>query len=177
MAGKKARAHRNRRRSGPTTGNLAASDVSVIVAHAAKYDASEILVEEKGFRIHIKRGPEPAPVFQAPTPAGASPPAVAPPPPAVPPPPPASAEIADAGLHKITSPIVGTFYRSSSPDTPPFVKEGDTVSPDTTVCIIEAMKIMNEIKADVAGVVKSISVKNAQVVEAEQTLFLLQPSS
>jgi acetyl-CoA carboxylase biotin carboxyl carrier protein len=77
----------------------------------------------------------------------------------------------DAGLFKITSPIVGTFYRSPGPDKESFVGEGSTVSPETTVCIIEAMKLMNEIQAEVSGEVVKIYVENGQPVEYGQPLF------
>jgi acetyl-CoA carboxylase biotin carboxyl carrier protein len=78
---------------------------------------------------------------------------------------------ADAGLHKIISPIVGTFYRSPGPDKDSYVKEGSKVGPDTTVCIVEAMKLMNEIQAEVAGEVVKIYVENGQPVEYGQPLF------
>ena len=78
---------------------------------------------------------------------------------------------ADEDLHKITSPIVGTFYRSPSPDKDPYVKEGSNVSTDTIVCIVEAMKLMNEIEAEVAGEVVKIYVENGQPVEYGQPLF------
>jgi len=77
----------------------------------------------------------------------------------------------DAGLHKIISPIVGTFYRSPGPDKDVYVKEGSNVSPDTTVCIIEAMKLMNEIQAEIAGEIVKIYVENGQPVEYGQPLF------
>ncbi len=77
----------------------------------------------------------------------------------------------DEDLHKITSPIVGTFYRSPSPDKESYVKEGSNVSPETIVCIVEAMKLMNEIEADVAGEVVKIYVENGQPVEYGQPLF------
>lgn len=77
----------------------------------------------------------------------------------------------DADLHKITSPIVGTFYRSPSPDKDSYVKEGSNVSPDTVVCIVEAMKLMNEIQAEVSGEVVKIYVENGQPVEYGQPLF------
>jgi len=77
----------------------------------------------------------------------------------------------DAGLHKITSPIVGTFYRAPGPDKEPYVKEGSNVTPDTVVCIVEAMKLMNEIQADVSGEVVKIYVENGQPVEFGQPLF------
>jgi len=77
----------------------------------------------------------------------------------------------DAGLFNITSPIVGTFYRSSGPDKEAYVSEGSNVSPETTVCIIEAMKLMNEIQAEVSGVVVRVYVENGQPVEYGQPLF------
>ncbi len=84
----------------------------------------------------------------------------------------APAEVdSDADLHKITSPIVGTFYRSPSPDKDPYVKEGSNVSADTVVCIVEAMKLMNEIQAEVAGEVVKIYVENGQPVEYGQPIF------
>jgi len=78
---------------------------------------------------------------------------------------------ADAGLHKIVSPIVGTFYRSPGPDKESYVKEGSSVSPETTVCIVEAMKLMNEIQAEVAGEIVKVYVENGQPVEYGQPLF------
>ena len=77
----------------------------------------------------------------------------------------------DAGLHKIVSPIVGTFYRSPGPDKDAYVKEGSSVSPETTVCIVEAMKLMNEIQAEVSGEIAKIYVENGQPVEYGQALF------
>jgi len=83
-----------------------------------------------------------------------------------------SAETAtDGGLHTITSPIVGTFYRTPAPDKEPYVKEGSNVSPDTIVCIVEAMKLMNEIEAEVSGEVVKVYVENGQPVEYGQPLF------
>jgi acetyl-CoA carboxylase biotin carboxyl carrier protein len=77
----------------------------------------------------------------------------------------------DEGLFKITSPIVGTFYRSASPDKAPYVEEGDKVSENTTVCIVEAMKLMNEIQAETSGEIVKIYVENGQPVEYGQPLF------
>jgi acetyl-CoA carboxylase biotin carboxyl carrier protein len=78
---------------------------------------------------------------------------------------------ADEDLYKITSPIVGTFYRAPSPDKDPYIKVGDSVSPDTVVCIVEAMKLMNEIQAETSGEVAKIYVENGQPVEYGQPLF------
>ena len=75
----------------------------------------------------------------------------------------------------IKSPMVGTFYRSPGPDVDPFVKVGDHVSKGDTLCIIEAMKIMNEVEAEVSGVILDIQIENAQPVEYGQTIFLIEP--
>lgn len=77
----------------------------------------------------------------------------------------------DASLHKIVSPIVGTFYRSPAPDKPPYVSEGSKVSPETVVCIVEAMKLMNEIQAETSGEIVKVYVENGQPVEFGQPLF------
>lgn len=84
---------------------------------------------------------------------------------------PAVAADEDAGLDKITSPIVGTFYRSPAPDKPSYVSEGSIVSPETVVCIVEAMKLMNEIQAEASGEIVKIYVENGQPVEYGQPLF------
>ena len=83
----------------------------------------------------------------------------------------APAASADEDLFKITSPIVGTFYRSPGPDKDAYVKEGSTVSPETVVCIVEAMKLMNEIQAETSGEVVKVYVENGQPVEYGQPLF------
>jgi acetyl-CoA carboxylase biotin carboxyl carrier protein len=85
-----------------------------------------------------------------------------------------TAAAADEDLYKITSPIVGTFYRAPSPDKDPYVKVGDSVSPDSVVCIVEAMKLMNEIQAETSGEVVKIYVENGQAVEYGQPLFGLR---
>ena len=82
----------------------------------------------------------------------------------------------DAGLDDIKSPIVGTFYRSPSPEAAPFVKVGDRVEEETVVCIVEAMKVMNEIKAECKGVIKKIMIENATPVEYGQSLFKIDPA-
>ncbi|MCB9932619.1 MAG: acetyl-CoA carboxylase biotin carboxyl carrier protein [Planctomycetes bacterium] len=81
-----------------------------------------------------------------------------------------------AGTIEIKSPMVGTFYRSSNPESPPYVEEGDAVTASTTVCIVEAMKVFNEIKAEVEGTVVAILVENGQTVEYGQPMFLVKPS-
>jgi acetyl-CoA carboxylase biotin carboxyl carrier protein len=75
----------------------------------------------------------------------------------------------------VKSPIVGTFYRSASPDKPPFVKVGDTIEKGTVVCVIEAMKLFNQIESDVKGKVVKVLAEDASPVEYDQVLFLLEP--
>lgn len=80
-------------------------------------------------------------------------------------------------LHRVISPIVGTFYRAPSPEVPPYAKEGDSVNEGQTICIIEAMKLMNEIKSETNGKIVKILVENGQAVEYGQELFLIEPAS
>lgn len=142
-------------------------------------DVNEVYIEEGDFKIKIKKrsdtpmvaapvtAPTPVPTIQLP----AGVPAAAAPPPA-----PAPAPAAIGTTVKIKSPIVGTFYGSASPDAKPFVQVGDTITKGQPLCIIEAMKIMNEIEADVSGKVVAILVKNAQPVEYDQPLFEIEPA-
>jgi acetyl-CoA carboxylase biotin carboxyl carrier protein len=80
------------------------------------------------------------------------------------------------GLVRIEAPMVGTFYRAPQPGAPPFVEEGQPIGAGQTLCILEAMKLMNEVKSDVEGVVRAIHVENAQAVEFGQLLFELEPA-
>ncbi|NDI34220.1 acetyl-CoA carboxylase biotin carboxyl carrier protein [Chengkuizengella sediminis] len=84
-------------------------------------------------------------------------------------------ESQDVNLHKITSPMVGTFYVAPSPGADPFVKKGDNVTNDTVVCIVEAMKLMNEIEAEIKGEIVEILVEDGHLVEFGQPLFLIKP--
>ena len=86
------------------------------------------------------------------------------------------AEEAGDDFIEIKSPIVGTFYSAPSPDSDPFIKVGDRVAPDTVVCIIEAMKVMNEIKAEVAGTITELLCEPGQAIEFDQPLFKLEPN-
>lgn len=89
---------------------------------------------------------------------------------------PAKVPVADAeNLHKIVSPMVGTFYQAPSPDSDPYVKVGDKVSNDSIVCIVEAMKLFNEIEAEINGEIVEVLVKDGQLVEYGQPLFLVKP--
>ena len=138
-------------------------------------DLSELDLRDGDETVAMKRAGHGAPVVMAPAPVAA--PVAAPAPAAgAPAPAPASAPPAVDEGPAVESPMVGTFYTSSDPDSPPFVSVGDTVGPDTVVCIIEAMKVFNEVKAGVSGVVERVLVENAQPVEFGQRLIAIKPS-
>jgi acetyl-CoA carboxylase biotin carboxyl carrier protein len=128
----------------------------------------EFELEREGMRIRIKRRgvAAPAPVFASPVSHVLAPQVAATEPEA-------AAEAED--VHVVKSPIVGTFYAAPRPDAPPFVKLGDTIDVGQVLCIIEAMKLMNEIEADVAGEIVRIHISNAQPVEYGEPLFSIRP--
>jgi acetyl-CoA carboxylase biotin carboxyl carrier protein len=154
-------------------------EIKSLIALVAKEPFQEFEFEAGAMKFRIRKdsvhGPAPV-VYAAPAmpaaPALAAPQAVPAPAPQAAPPPAAPAE--DAGLHYITSPIVGTFYRASNPNTPPFVSVGDTVRPGQTLCIVEAMKLMNEIECDIAGEVVKVLVENGTPVEYGEKLFAVR---
>jgi oxaloacetate decarboxylase alpha subunit len=121
----------------------------------------EITIEEDGMRVSVRSSADTAPASDAPL--------------ALPDVPAAPAMRPSNGYHRVESPMVGTFYRAPEPGAPPFVEVGDVVGPGQTLCILEAMKLMNEVKADLEGIVRSIGVENAQPVEFGQVLFELEP--
>ena len=148
-----------------------------------KSNIGEVSIEEKGFKLTIKQKEEPvqqiitaplpaqpvaavAPVAAAPAPATAATPEK----PARPAEPPANNTVT------IKSPMIGTFYRSPSPDKPSFINIGDEVETGTVVCIIEAMKLFNEIESEVKGKIVKVLVEDASPVEYDQPLFLVEPA-
>ena len=140
-----------------------AERIREIVRVVQESGVSEVTIEESGMRVSVRRTPEgPAPVVPAPeTPGQLLEPELEP-------------SVAN-GFVRVEAPMVGTFYRASQPGAPPFVEEGDAVGVGQTLCILEAMKLMNEIKAELEGVVRKIHVQNAQPVEYGQLLFELEP--
>ncbi len=131
----------------------------------------EIEISNRGETIRIAKAGAPGPLPAAPVPA----PAAAVVPAAVPAAVPESAAPAAPSGREVPSPIVGTFYRSPSPDSPPYVQVGDRVSEGDVLCIVEAMKVMNEIEAEFAGTVREILVEDGQPVEFGQILFRIEP--
>ena len=160
-------------------------DIKKLLESMADSGVNEISLETGDYKLSVKRGleatsqgavaPAPTPqVSQSPQPqTQADPPELqtalpaqteAPPPPT------------NSSLKDVTAPIVGTFYSSSAPDAPPYVKVGDRVEKGAVLCIIEAMKLMNEIEAEVSGTVTDILVNNEEPVEYGQVLFRIDPS-
>lgn len=151
-----------------------ASKLKDLVQLMVDNDLSELDLRDANEKVTIRRGPQgvvqtyaPAPVaaVAAPAPAASGKAAA----------PAASGGGDDAGLIAIESPMVGTFYAAPNPDAGPFVKAGSSVSNDTVVCMIEAMKVFNEIKAGKSGKIERILVKNGEAVEFGQKLFLVKP--
>ncbi|MBX7050663.1 MAG: acetyl-CoA carboxylase biotin carboxyl carrier protein [Flavobacteriales bacterium] len=162
--------------------NLA--QIQELIKFVAKSGVSEVSLEQKDFRITIKAQEAKSrvqEVIQVAVPQVAAPvatpaaPAVA----AAPAPAPASAPKAEepkGNLVEVKSPMIGTFYRSSSPDKPPFVEVGSTIKQGDTVCIIEAMKLFNEIESEVSGKIVKVLVNDSTPIEYDQPLFLVEPA-
>lgn len=162
-------------------------EIQDLIKFVAKSGVTEVEIEEKDFKITIKSeskreeqtvyvqqpmvqpvaatAPAPVPAAQAPAPAAAPTPET-----------PAPAAEETSNYITVKSPMIGTFYRSPSPDKPVFVEVGATIKPGTTVCIIEAMKLFNEIESEVSGKIVKVLVDDATPVEYDQPLFLVDPS-
>ncbi len=151
-------------------------EIKAIIDLMKRNGLIEFELERDNQKIRIRRGADGAFHSAAPAAAPAATALPAPLPPASPAPSPA-ASAAASDLKEIKSPMVGTFYRCPSPDAPPYVEIGQTVTEDTVVCLIEAMKVMNEIKAEASGVLMEVCVENAKPVEFGKPLFRLRPSS
>jgi acetyl-CoA carboxylase biotin carboxyl carrier protein len=135
-------------------------------------DLSEVDLESENEKIKLKRGGQAGGVSYLPAPAPAAAPAGQAP--AAPATPAAADDEPDDDGPTIDSPMVGTFYAASSPDAEPFVKAGDSVKADTVICIVEAMKVFNEIKAEQSGTIAEVLVESGQAVEYGQPLFRLK---
>jgi acetyl-CoA carboxylase biotin carboxyl carrier protein len=152
---------------------LELKDIKAIIDLMRKNDLSVFEMEKDGFRLKLQKGAGEQTIFAAPampqmiavpsapgTAAEAGPATDSP-----------AAPSAGAAAKEITSPMVGTFYRAASPEAPPFVDVGQEVNEDTVVCIIEAMKVMNEIKAEVSGVIAEVVAESGKPVQFGQALF------
>ena len=143
-------------------------DIKAVIDLMRKNDLSVFEMEKDGFRLKLQKGSD-QPVYSAAAPVQAAPPPAAAASAAGEAP--AAAPEKGGALKDVVSPMVGTFYRASSPDSPSFVDVGKEVSEETVVCIIEAMKVMNEIKAETKGVIAEIVAENGKPVQFGQVLF------
>jgi len=161
-------------------------EIQDLIKFVAKSGVNEVEIEQEDFKITIKSeakssredkqiivqaAPAPMQVAAAPAPVAAAP-AAAPAAPAAP----AASANDDSNYITVKSPMIGTFYRSSSPDKDPFVSVGDSINVGDTVCIIEAMKLFNEIEAEVTGKIVKVLVDDSTPVEYDQPLFLIDPA-
>ena len=159
-------------------------ELKELIEFLIEKDIAEFELERGDVKVRIKRAGEAAPILAAVPPVMQVAPAIvssaAPSPsapqPAASAPPPAREAAADEGLHIVKSPIVGTFYEAASPGAPAFVKLGDTVTAGQVLCIVEAMKLMNEIESDAGGEIVKKMVQNGQPVEYGQPLFAIRPA-
>jgi acetyl-CoA carboxylase biotin carboxyl carrier protein len=146
-------------------------EIKAIIDLMKKHDLSVFEIEKEGFRLKLEKGASVQPTAAAPPAVAGSHKAAS-----------TAAETAPAApkaiesvpLREIVSPMVGTFYRSASPDSPPFVDVGKSVTEDTVVCIIEAMKVMNEIKAETGGVIAEVVAESGKPVQFGQVLFKIR---
>lgn len=154
---------------------MKAKEIQELIDYISNSGLAEVKIKTEEFELSIKKyaesssqrmvqsTPAPAPVTAAPAPVAAVTAAPAP-------------EAVKSNLVEIKSPMIGTFYLTSSPDADPFVKEGDSVKAGETVCIIEAMKLFNEIESEISGKIVKVLVSNSTPVEYDQPLFLVDPA-
>ncbi|MBN1421276.1 MAG: acetyl-CoA carboxylase biotin carboxyl carrier protein [Planctomycetes bacterium] len=143
-----------------------------LIALMERHALVELEIEEEGGRVRLRKGGEPvvekqvvtipasAPVLETAAPSGGGARPAAPDRP---------------GLVEIHSPMVGTFFRAPSPDADPYVQQGDRIEEGTVLCLIEAMKVMNEVKSEISGVIREIPVENGEAVEYGQAIFAVEP--
>jgi acetyl-CoA carboxylase biotin carboxyl carrier protein len=147
-------------------------EIQRLLDYIAKSPLAEVSIETEGLKVSVKKHSEAAPVvtYSAPTVAAAPAPIASAAAPAAP----AAAEASADQYYTIKSPMIGTFYRAAGPDKDNYVEVGSDIEPGKTVCMIEAMKLFNEIDSEVAGKIVKILVENATPVEFDQPLFLVE---
>ena len=157
------------------------NEIQDLIKFVSKSGVSEVEIAQKDFKIIIKaaqksKGADQPIYVQASAPAPVAAPVAAPVTAAAAPVAPAAPVAEDTKLITIKSPMIGTFYRSAGPDKAPFANVGDTISQGSTICIIEAMKLFNEIESEVSGKIVKVLVDDASPVEYDQPLFLVEPA-
>ncbi len=164
-----------------TQSEMKTSEIRDLIDFIAHSGLNEVDIETKELKLHVKREPDQkvlkssAPVMAAPVAMPATPVVAAPAPPAAATAPKVEKASGTKATVDIKSPMIGTFYRSANPDSPPFVSVGDKVSKGQTVCIIEAMKLFNEIESEVSGTIVKVMIENSTPVEYDQVLFVVEP--
>ena len=170
--------------SDPNHSSMKTSEIRDLIDFISKSGLNEVNIETKELKLSVKREPDQKIFKSSPSLTGAPIQAVAPvnqmaasTAPVAPSfkPEPAAAATPVKKTIEIKSPMIGTFYRSSTPDTPPFVSVGDKIAKGQTVCIIEAMKLFNEIESEISGTIVKIPLENATPVEYDQVLFIVEP--
>jgi len=156
------------------------TQIQELIKFVSKSGVSEVAIEQKDFKITIKAQDSKTKVqevIQVAMPAAApAPAAIAAPAPATPAAPTAPAPEVKGNTIEIRSPMIGTFYRSPSPDKPAFIEVGAVIKPGSTVCVIEAMKLFNEIESEISGTIVKVLVNDSTPVEYDQPLFLVEPA-
>jgi acetyl-CoA carboxylase biotin carboxyl carrier protein len=150
-------------------------DIEELIKFVKKTGVSEVSIEQEGLKITIKTHPSTQQVIKTTVPFSPPPAMAVSAAPAAPPAVPAAAGN-DSKYITIKSPMIGTFYRSSSPDKPAFVNVGDEITAGKVLCIIEAMKLFNEIESEVSGKIVKVLIDNSTPVEYDQPLFLVEPA-
>lgn len=148
-------------------------EIQRLLDYIAKSPLAEVSIETEGLKVSVKKHGEAAPVVSVVSAAPAAAPVAAAPAAAAPAAPVAPAPVAD-NLYTVKSPMIGTFYRAPGPDKDNFVEVGTEIAPGKTVCVIEAMKLFNEIDSEISGKIVKILVDNASPVEFDQPLFLVE---
>ncbi|MEN9313116.1 MAG: hypothetical protein RL747_1484 [Bacteroidota bacterium] len=152
-------------------------EIQALIKFVSTAGVDEVEINQKDFKLLIKKNPAQITTAQyTPVAVQAAPVAAAPVAAAIPAAPAAAAEPKADNLITIKSPMVGTFYRTPNPESPSFVNVGDDVKPGKVVCIIEAMKLFNEIESEISGKIVKVLVENATPVEYDQPLFLVEPA-
>jgi acetyl-CoA carboxylase biotin carboxyl carrier protein len=158
----------------PNQPEMKTNEIRDLIDFISQSGLNEVNIETKELKLHVKREPDQKVFKSTPVQMAAAPVAAV-----------ASAAVAPAAPQKpavsgiktveIKSPMIGTFYRSANPDSPPFVSVGDKISKGQTVCIIEAMKLFNEIESEVSGTIVKVMVESSSPVEYDQALFVVEP--
>jgi len=164
--------------SKPNSSEMKTTEIRDLIDFISKSGLNEVDIETKELKLHVKREPDQKVFKSTPVvaPVAAVPPVSSHAAPHAPAPKAAPAAEVSSGKKTvdIKSPMIGTFYRTANPDSPPFVSVGDKVTKGQTVCIIEAMKLFNEIESEVSGTIVKVMVENATPVEYDQVLFVVE---